>query len=63
LVACVVTGSLTEADRQSLGSGALTYSQAQSTASRASTTRALSIAFGSLGAAGVVVGLPLLVWR
>lgn len=63
LVACVVTGALTEADRQSLGSGTLTYSQAQSTASRASTTRALSIAFGSLGAAGVVVGLPLLVWR
>jgi len=63
LVACVVTGSLTAADRQSLGSGTLTYGQAQSTASRASTTRALSIAFGSLGAAGVVVGLPLLVWR
>lgn len=63
LVACVVTGSLTEVDRQSLGSGTLNFTQAQAVSNRATTTRALSIAFGALGGAGIVVGVPLLVWR
>ena len=63
LVVCVVTGSLTEVDRRSLGSGSLNFSQAQDVANRATTTRALSIAFGTLGGAGFVVGVPLLVWR
>ncbi len=63
LAACVVTGSLTQTDRQSLGSGTLNFTQAQDVASRATTTRALSIAFGTLGGVGIVAGIPLLVWR
>ena len=63
LAACVVTGSLTEVDRQSLGSGTLNFVQAQDVANHATTTRALSIAFGTLGGVGIVAGVPLLVWR
>ena len=63
LGASLGTGIATELDRQSLAGGTLTYSQAMITAERASKTRAAAIACGSVGAALVVTGVPLLVWR
>ncbi len=63
LGASLGTGIATELDRQSLAGGTLTYSQAMTTADRASKTRAAAFACGSVGAALVVTGVPLLVWR
>lgn len=63
IVAAVVSGALTESERVRLVSGSLTYGQAQESASRATTLRALTIAFGSLGGVAVGVGVPLIVWR
>lgn len=63
LVACIALGAVTERDRQALNSGTLTYGEAQATADRATTTRASAFAMGALGGLGVVVGVPLVVWR
>lgn len=63
LGASLGTGIATELDRQSLAGGTLTYSQAMTTADRASKTRAAAFACGSVGAALVITGIPLLVWR
>lgn len=63
LGASLGSGIATELDWQSLAGGTLTYSQAMTTAERASKTRAANIACGSVGAALVVTGVPLLVWR
>lgn len=63
LVGALGAGIAAELDRQSLQSGDLTYRDAQTTASRASTERAVAISFGVVGGALAVGGIPLLLIR
>jgi tetratricopeptide (TPR) repeat protein len=63
LLVALATGISTQGDRDALMSGELTYGQATTTAERARGTRGASIAFGVVGGAMVVAGVPLAILK